>query len=55
MKVQSTHGLFLTCTQKSHLYLHNVQLINIYTIHTQLLLNILQKIIKNPDLQYLEG
>ncbi len=27
MTVHSTHGLFLTCTQESHLYLHNEQLI----------------------------
>ncbi len=30
--VHSKHGLFLTCTQSSRLYLHNVQLIDIYYI-----------------------
>ncbi len=53
MMVHSTHGLFLTCTQESHLYLHTVQLIDIHAMYRQLLLNPLQKIIKNPDL--LEG
>jgi hypothetical protein len=43
MMVHSTHGLFLTCTNEFHLYLHNVQLIAIYTMHMQLLLNPLQK------------
>ncbi len=49
MTVHSTHGLFLTCSQESHLHLHNIQLINIYTIHRQLLIKHLARI-KNPDL-----
>ncbi len=32
----STHGLFLTCTQKSHLYLHNIHMLNIYTMYSSL-------------------
>jgi hypothetical protein len=31
MTMHSTHGLFLTCTQESHLYSHTGQLIDIYT------------------------
>ncbi len=30
MTMHSKHGLFLTCTQEHHLYLYNVQLIDIY-------------------------
>jgi hypothetical protein len=53
MTVNSTHGLFLTCTQESHLYLHNIQLTNIYTMCMQLLLNPLTKVIRTPS--YLVG
>jgi hypothetical protein len=35
MTVHSTHGLFLTCTQCSQLYLHNIQIINIYIMYRQ--------------------
>ncbi len=33
MIVHTTHGLFLTYTQESYLYLHNIQLINIHTMY----------------------
>jgi hypothetical protein len=35
MTVYSTHGLFLTCTQKSHLYLHSTQIFNIHIVYKQ--------------------
>jgi hypothetical protein len=37
MMMYSTHGLFLTCTQKSHLYLLDIQILNlnIHTIYKQ--------------------
>jgi hypothetical protein len=53
MTVHSTHGLFLTCTRESYMYLHNIQLINIYTMCMQLLLKPLTKVIGTPS--YLEG
>ncbi len=48
--MHSTHGLFLTSTQESRLYLHNVQLIAIYTTDRQSSIEPLVEIIKNPDL-----
>ncbi len=48
--VNSTHGLFLTCTQESHSYLRNVQLIDAHTMYRQLLIKPLARKIKNPDL-----
>ncbi len=33
MPMYSTHGLFLTCTQKSRLYLHHIQVFNIHTMY----------------------
>jgi hypothetical protein len=50
MMMHSTHSLFLTCTQGSRLYLHNVQLINIYTMYRQSLIESLAEIIKIHDL-----
>ncbi len=50
MPVHSIHGLLLTCTQESCLYLNHVQLIDIYTMYRKLLSNPLQKKIKNPNL-----
>jgi hypothetical protein len=41
---------FLTCTQESRLYLNNVQLINIFTMYRQLLIEPLVEIIRNPNL-----
>jgi hypothetical protein len=49
MTVHSTHCLFLTCTQESPLYLHNVKLIDSHTMHRQLVIKSLEKI-KNPNL-----
>ncbi len=48
MMVHSMHGLFLTCTQESHLYLHNVQLIDVHTMYRQLLIKPLTRKIKTP-------
>jgi hypothetical protein len=41
---------FLICTQESRLYLNNVQLINIFTMYRQLLIEPLVEIIRNPNL-----
>jgi hypothetical protein len=48
-----THGLFLTCTQKSNLYLHDMYL-GIYTIDEQFSAKA-PCINKNPRFTYLEG
>jgi hypothetical protein len=48
-----THGLFLTCTQKSNLYLHSPHLY-IYTMYKQSPIQITASI-KNPRCTYLEG
>ncbi len=49
MIVHSTHGLFLTYAQESHLYLHNVQLINIYTMYMQFYWTFCKKV-REPQL-----
>jgi hypothetical protein len=50
--VNSTHGLFLTCTQKSHLYLHSIKVFNIHIMYKQLYLTLCKKTKRNPT--YLE-
>jgi hypothetical protein len=52
MMMYSTHGLFLTCTQISRLYLHMHNQM-IFTQCTQLLIEPLAEITKSPT--YLEG
>ncbi len=52
MVMHSMHGLFLTCTQKSCLYLHNVHSVNVYTMYRQSLIEPLAEIMKIP---YLRG
>ncbi len=51
--MHSSHGFFLTCTQKSCLHLHSVQLINIYTTYRQSSIEPLAEI--KRTLTYLEG
>jgi hypothetical protein len=55
MMMYSTHGLFLTCTQISRLYLHmhNQMIFTQCTQCTQLLIEPLAEITKSPT--YLEG
>jgi hypothetical protein len=53
MTVHSTHGLFLTCTQEFHLYLHNIVLINIYS--TQCTCSIIEPLAKNNKEPQLGG
>jgi hypothetical protein len=50
MVMHSMHGLFLTGTQKSRLYLHNLQSIDIYTMYRQSLIEPIVKITKIPNL-----
>jgi hypothetical protein len=52
MVMNFMHGLFLTCTQRSCLYLHDTQLINIYTTYN-IVKNTLYTYKKSPS--YLEG
>ncbi len=54
MTVYSTHGLFLTCTQRFCLYLHNIQIFNIHTIYKQLYQTPYKKK-QERTLTYLEG
>ncbi len=51
--MHSTHGFFLTCKQKSPLFLHNAQSIDIYTMYKQWLVGPLTEIWRSPT--YLEG
>jgi hypothetical protein len=48
--VHSTHGLFLTYTQESCLYLHSVQLVDIYTVYKKSLIEPPAKVQNNPNL-----
>ncbi len=52
MTVYSMHCLFLTCTQKSHLYLHITQILNNYTMYSNFIA-LLEKQKGTP--MYLEG
>jgi hypothetical protein len=53
MMMYSTHGLFLTCTQKYCLYLNGIQIFNIHTVYKQSLSNHLQQ--QQRTSTFLEG
>jgi hypothetical protein len=53
MTVYSTNCLFISCTQKSHLYLHSTQIFNIHIVYKQFYCTPCKNNKKTPT--YLEG